>query len=344
MTTAATFTFGAMYYMINNGGAVTGGGPQNKEERDALKATGWQPYSIKVGDKYISYNRLDPIATPLGILADIAEFNKVNAPQTEDAASNAMSALLVSLTYNLTDKSYLRGLNNVMNALRDPETYGPKIFQDIAGGFVPNTLNQLQNTEQQVILRDSRSVADAMLKRIPMASESLPPQRSFLGDVLYKENPLGLLNMISPVYVSTPKNDIVDREVGELLHGFTMPPSKLYGIDDLDMREHVNAQGRQAYDRYLELSGTTTINNKNLRQALAALMKSPQYKALPKDNIQDQIGKSSPRITAINRVVKRYRNKAQLEMLGEFPELYQKSKVIAQKQRDYRLGKFENQQ
>ena len=344
MTTAATFTFGAMYYMMNNEGAVTGGGPQNKEERDALKATGWQPYSIKIGGKYISYNRLDPVATPLGILADITEFNKVNAPKTEDAASNAMSALLVSLTYNLTDKSYLRGLNNMMNMLRDPETYGPKTIQDIAAGFVPNTLNQLQNTEQQVVLRESRSVTDAMMKRIPSLSDNLPPQRNFLGDALYKENPLGLLNMFSPVYISTPKNDIVDREVGELLHGFSMPPAKLHGIDDLDMREHVNAQGKQAYDRYLELSGTTTINNKNLRQALTTLLKSPEYKAFPKGNIQDQIGKSSPRITAINRVVKRYRNKAQLEMLGEFPELYQKSKELSQKQRDYRLGKFENQQ
>jgi hypothetical protein len=73
-------------------------------------------------------------------------------------------------------------------------------------------------------------------------------------------------------------------------------------------------------------------------------MKSPEYKSFPSQNMEDQIGKSSPRITAINRVIKRYRNKAQVEMLGEFPELYNTMGQMTQKQKDYRLGKFENQQ
>lgn len=344
MTVAATFTASISAYLMNSEGAITGHGPQNKEEKDALKSTGWQPYSIKIGDKYFSYNRLDPIATPLGIIADIAEFNKVNAPKSEEQAENAMSGLLVAMTYNLTDKSYLRGLNNLMNALRDPSTYGPKLIQDIAGGFVPNTLNQLQNTENMVIQRESRSVMDAMMRRVPGVSEELPPQRTFLGDVIYKENPLGLLNVISPIYISTKKNDIVDQEISRLMHGFALPPAKINGIADLDMRQFKNAEGKQAYDRLLELSGTTTIDGRNVRQALSMLMKSPEYKSYPSQNMEDQIGKSSPRITAINRVIKRYRNKAQVEMLGEFPELYNAIGQMTQKQKDYRLGKFENQQ
>jgi len=175
-------------------------------------------------------------------------------------------------------------------------------------------------------------------------SEELPPQRTFLGDVVYKENPLGLLSAVSPVYVSTAKNDILNQEIGSLQHGFTMPPPKINGIDDLDMREFTNQQGRQAYDRYLELSSTTQIDGKNMKQALTRLMKSPEYAALPKDNIQDQIGKDSPRINMINRIVKRFRNKAQHEMLGEFPELYNKIGEMTQKQQAYRLGKFEKQQ
>jgi len=344
MTVATAFTASVVTYLMNSEGKITGHGPQNKQEKDALKSTGWQPYSIKIGDKYYSYNRLDPIATPLGILADLAEFNKVNAPKSEEQAENALSGLLVSLTYNLTDKSYLRGLNNLLNCLRDPETYGPKLIQDIAGGFVPNTLNQLQNTENMTIQRESRSVMDAMMRRVPGVSEELPPQRTFLGDVIYKENPLGLLNVVSPVYVSTKKNDIVDQEISRLMHGFALPPAKINGIADLDMRNFKNSAGVQAYDRMLELSGTTTIDGRNVRQALSMLMKSPEYKSFPSQNMEDQIGKSSPRITAINRVIKRYRNKAQVEMLGEFPELYNTMGQMTQKQKDYRLGKFENQQ
>jgi hypothetical protein len=343
MATASAFTAGAMYYIANNEGAVTGAGPQNKEERAALKATGWQPYSIRIGDKYISYNRLDPIATPLGILADFAEFNKVNAPKSDSDAENGMSAFLVAMTYNLTDKSYLRGLNNLMNVARDPETYGGKLFQDIAGGIMPNTINKLQDTESKIILRESRSIADAVMRRTPVLSENLPPQRSFLGEPIYRDNPLGLLSAVSPVYVSSIKNDLVDKELSELKHGFAMPPSKLNGIEDLDMRSFTNESGQQAYDRFLELSGTIEINGSTLRQSLAKMMKSSEYKAIPKDNLQDTLGTNSPRISAINRMVKAYRNRAQQEVLGEYPELYQKSKELTQMQRDYRLGKFDKQ-
>ena len=38
-------------------GDITGGGPKNPQLRSAKMATGWQPYSIKVGDKYYSYSR-----------------------------------------------------------------------------------------------------------------------------------------------------------------------------------------------------------------------------------------------------------------------------------------------
>ena len=340
MATASAFTAGVMYYISNNEGAITGSGPQNKEERAALKATGWQPYSIKIGDKYVSYNRLDPIATPLGIMADFSEFNKVNAPKSDSDAENGMSAFLVAMTYNLTDKSYLRGLNNLMNVARDPETYGPKLFQDIAGGIMPNTINKLQDTESKIILRESRSIADAVMRRTPVLSEMLPPQRSFIGEPIYRDNPLGLLSAVSPVYISSIKNDVVDKELSELKHGFAMPPSKINGIADLDMREFTNESGQQAYDRFLELSGTIEINGSTLRQSLAKMMKSSEYKSIPKDNLQDTLGTNSPRIAAINRMVKAYRNRAQQEVFAEYPELYQKSKELTQMQRDYRLGKL----
>ncbi len=46
---------------FNNREYITGGGPLDENQKKALMATGWQPYSFKVGDKYISYQRLDPL-------------------------------------------------------------------------------------------------------------------------------------------------------------------------------------------------------------------------------------------------------------------------------------------
>lgn len=51
-------------------GMVTGNGPADEKARRLLEADGWQPYSLKIGDKYYSYQRLDPFSTTLGIVAD----------------------------------------------------------------------------------------------------------------------------------------------------------------------------------------------------------------------------------------------------------------------------------
>ena len=43
-----------------NQGLITGRGPEDTKERAVLRETGWQEYSIKVGDQYISYQRFEP--------------------------------------------------------------------------------------------------------------------------------------------------------------------------------------------------------------------------------------------------------------------------------------------
>jgi hypothetical protein len=345
IATAVMFTSGVSYYLMNNEGAITGGGPQNVDEKATLIATGWQPYSLKIGDKYVSYQRLDPIATPLGILADLGEYSRLNPKEKEDDDMAAVfSACAMTLTYNLTDKSYLRGLNNLMKAVQDPATYLPKLVRDIGAGFIPNAVNQMQNTEHEIILRDARSFADATLKRIPGASDVVPPRRTILGDTIFRENPAGLLGPVNPFNISTAKNDPVAQEMSTLNGHFGMPSSKLHGLNDLDMREFKNAEGQQAYDRWMELSGTIKINGKTLKQALAVAVKSKEYQALPKKFEGQAVELKSPRIDIINRIIRGYRNQAQIKVLGEYPELYQKRNTVMQQKQAARLGKFENQQ
>ena len=49
---------------------ITGGYNPNPMIRRQQMDSGWQPYSIKWNDKYISYERLDPFAMIIGITAD----------------------------------------------------------------------------------------------------------------------------------------------------------------------------------------------------------------------------------------------------------------------------------
>ena len=65
MSTGSAIMFAAIDLAF--GGYITGEGPANSAQRQTIMRTGWQPNSIKIGDRYFSYSRLDPIGITLGI-------------------------------------------------------------------------------------------------------------------------------------------------------------------------------------------------------------------------------------------------------------------------------------
>ena len=349
VATAATATAALVYYAGHNGDKVTGGGPRNPAEKKALQATGWQPYSFVStaadGTKtYVSYQRLDPFATMIGIIADIAEHTKMN-PHEEKFSAEALSVLAFSISESLTDKSFLRGVNTALNAVSDPGTHLPKLIKDIGSGMVvPMFVDKIKNVEGEKMIRESRTFVDSILRKMPIAEENVSPKRTFLGEAVYKQNPLGVLGIFNPIYVSSKKNDIVDREVQSLIHGFSPPTPNYINHPDTDMREFRNADGREAYDRYMELSSTTTIGDRNLRAALKGLMNSRFYKNLAAnmEATQGQFQGQDPRIAEIQKVIGRYRRKAKREMVQEFPELEQASNDIMKAHRSVRSQQSNN--
>lgn len=111
--------------LLAQAGLVTGSGPTDDEEKRALLATGWKPFSIKAGDTFYSYQRLDPFATWLGVSADIAnmDYSKPGEEMVGDAPA--------SFAANVTNKTFLQGLADFTEFMSDPrrnaEWYGRKM-------------------------------------------------------------------------------------------------------------------------------------------------------------------------------------------------------------------------
>ena len=62
--------------ILSSQGMITGGGPKDYELRKVLYRKGWRPYSIKIGDKWVSYGRLEPLSVVIGTLADFIEISQ----------------------------------------------------------------------------------------------------------------------------------------------------------------------------------------------------------------------------------------------------------------------------
>jgi len=333
LTVSTAATASILYYMNTNKGMITGGGPPNRDELESLRLSGWRPYSIKVGDTYYSYQRADPIATVLGLFADIIEGQQYH--DVEDIISQDMVALgIMSLTQNVTNKSYVKGLDTMLQLVRDPVGNFKPFAGNIVGGFAPTFFTQIQNMADERELKETRTIFDYWLKKMPIAQNTLPSRRNFLGEVITNQNSPYMTGVLNPIYFNKESSDPVDKELAGLQHGFSQPSTKLYNA--IEMRDVYNAEGRQAFDRYLELSGTTTIGGKTMRQSLREMIKDKGYQALPNES-NDDLGELSPRIKAVQRLVRAYRRKGRYEMLEEFPELKDSIYQLQQDKAQYRL-------
>jgi hypothetical protein len=73
----------------------------------------------------------------LGISADFVELTDV---MTEAEQKDVVALITGSISRNLTSKTWLRGISDMVEAFNDPVRYGQQWVQNLAGTVVPTGL------------------------------------------------------------------------------------------------------------------------------------------------------------------------------------------------------------
>lgn len=288
------------------------------------------PYSVKIGDKWVSMQRLDPYATFLGVVGDLAEVASLNEKHQSSNVDLLGTMLTVALTRNITNKSYLQGLGEIFDVLTGEKSPDYAVKNRIAS-YVPSLIGQTKTTFGDEEMREVRTVIDALKNRIPVLATTLEARRNVLGEnVTGKVMSLPFvgtaLDFAIPSAVSNISDDTVIKELAALQHGFE-PLSNILGDTKHDLTQYQNAKGQTAFDRWLELSGTTRIGGYTMRQALDRLFNSSAYQRLPAVDPSKPKGATSLRRVKTQAVMSRFRQKAKNEMLNEFPALKQEVRL-----------------
>ena len=316
---------------------ITGKGPDNKHERDLLIKSGWQPYSIKdpVTGGWISYRRLDPFATFLGLAADLNEAMNAAASNGDQETSDQLMALIPAIAIatgkNVASKSYLTGMVRVFDAVSNPTKGGQALIEQTVASFIPAAVSQTGTAFGDGDLREVHNTLDAIRSRIPGLSADLDPRRNFLGQTLQAP---GQGELYNPFTYMTGGGSFVAKEIANVGHGFQPPNAVKNGVD---LRTFKNNKGQSSYDRWLELQGSVKLYGRTLEQELTRLFKSTQYKRLPESDIEGL--DKSPRVAAINRVVAKYRAKAFSQMLREYPEVQRRDEIGLMIKQNRRAGR-----
>lgn len=280
-------------------GTVTGNGPMNPAARQALVASGWQPYSLRIWDpvnqvyKYHSYARIEPIASIVGATADAMEIGTYaldadNPLADEDQRMNTILASIVGATMNNTlNKTFMKGLSDFVDMANNPQEQALSWSRQFGGAFLPysaawRTVRNIQDP----VLRDARTLVDTWANTLPGYSEDLPPKRFLFGEVRTVKHG-ELLGVMSPIPSTELSNDPVYAEIVRLMRETNMAPVTMpqRQIEGLRLTP-------QEYDDYVRISRAEPLSTgMTLQQTMQKVTDSPQYQRLTPESMADVLHK-----------------------------------------------------
>ena len=273
-------------------GTLTGGGPSDSAKKAQLMAEGWRPYSIRIGDMYYSYEWWDPMATMLGVSADMAETAQKGVKDDESYAK--LSAMVVaSISKNLISKLSLRGASELALVVSDPDRYGDKYIQTLVGSFVPSIIGQAARLSDPV-QREANDVLETLKSKIPVLRESLKPRVDVWGNDIVDQGALGP-DVISPIRESAFTNDPVNQRLQKLGIAVGKVKKEIHGVKLSD----------DQYDDFRRIAGKRT------KIMLDKVISQPGFSQIPSVN----------QIKFIRSVVTAERKNASILIMQRYPEI-----------------------
>jgi len=324
VTMAGYFTQLAMNMFDPDAGmSITGQGPADPKERAQWEAAGYQPYSIRVGDTFISYRRFDPFASVLGTIADSVQMSYFEGEEDTGVGFSIYTAL----ANNFTNKTYMQGMGNALTILQGKEENKIKrIFHQYAGSFVPSIAGQATTIGDDAF-KDIRNATDAMMARTPFFSNEVENKRDIFGRTRTRtydwvnDGAGSFFNAWFPITkVNRVNPDPLAQEMwtSGAMRTAISPTLKTPSGPSIDLREFTNKSGQTAFDRMQELVGLVEFDGKTVLESLNELIKTDEYQALP---YEDQEGFDSPRKLWLDTYLQTYRRLAKVRTMQEFPDL-----------------------
>lgn len=236
---------------------ITAGVPTNSAERDRFYREGKLPFSVKIpGLGWIQYNQIPVLDTSLTTLGGVVQ----GVRDGEDVDEIAIRAV-TTIAQSIMDKSYMSGLSDLLDAVRDPERFAVRFASRNVSGFVPFSaaLRQANNVMDNSV-KDAEGFVENVKAGLPHFSQQVPTRLDAFGQEIERGN-----SPLSPIAVSAETQSAVDAELERLglevgFVGTTIGGKKLT---------------REEQRTYQQLAGQMTLF------ALNSILSAESYQALP---------------------------------------------------------------
>jgi predicted GNAT family acetyltransferase len=286
---------------------VSGGGPDKPWEIVGKRPYGNTAgedhvldYSIRLGNQWYQFNRLDPLGTWLGMSADINDHMRLEYdPNDPDSASQLFSMAQASfgaVMKNSLNKSWFTSVQDLLEAIEDMQDARPatveraveRLMASNALKLVPysgalrgaSTAFESVSSGADVEVKEAWDFWDRMQAGFPSINGDLPPKRDYLGRPITRHNSAWFA--LNPFATSPESQDPLDRELARLAFDFQILPKS---IDE----GKVQLNTRQ-YSEFKRLIGQEPfLGGKSLETTLREMVTSEAYRNLPTDPLRQKL-------------------------------------------------------
>jgi len=181
--------------------------PIGSKEKNAFRAAGKQPYSVKIGDEWVSFQKLAPtIAFPMALVASLDDVIKTR--KVDDNTFDLILGYVSKYSSFLSDQSYVKSIGDVLAAVQGGESSISQMISNYPQQLVPyralgGWLSRLIDDTQRKITPDASFVEKQiqwMMTNIPGLSQQVPARVDSQGNPIKQPN--RFFNAVSPVKVS----------------------------------------------------------------------------------------------------------------------------------------------
>lgn len=195
----------ATAWMLALLGRTTWSAPTSEKDKNDFYMAGKLPYSIRIGDNWVSYQQLGPLAAPMALASALNYFFKESPNALSDTDLEKLADTMSGMMKFYSDMSYLKGLGDLVSFGQGEK---PKLPSSLVTQVIP--LSSLQGWINGIIddlqrKPDKKLSFESILQNIEMKiiglSKLVPPQKD-AGTGLPIKKPARFINAISPAKVS----------------------------------------------------------------------------------------------------------------------------------------------
>lgn len=235
---------------------ITANGHGDYRKNYDLANTGWQPYSIRVGKRWYSY-QYSPLMIALSFIGNINDFEKYRGEKlAERGMSGQVSVAFSSVIRSLLDMTFLSSLNEFVSAALDPRN------EDAVGDFlrgvkktataaiVPNLYTQGAREVESIFNIPTKEIRDtyfgSILQHIPIARDQYFNKINSLGEEIIPD---------TDKLISKSKDDKIWNMLAEKGAAVGVPPIQSMTIYDPNQEKDVAMTQKQYYN-FCKIRGT----------------------------------------------------------------------------------------